>query len=110
VEIAVNMGIVIGVLGGYFYLNWFVATRLASFITGLFEKDDDDEVIGIDEDRGMGRSIWTPVTRGDQRFKYWFFLLILPVTILVNYRFWDDIWARLDWTATTLVGFAARFI
>lgn len=107
---AIGAGIVIVVLGGYFYLNYFVASRVAARIASFFAKENDDEIIAYDEDRGMGRSVWTPVSRFDQRFKYWFFLVMVPLVIYVNYKFWDRIWATLDTIVTTLAGFAARFL
>lgn len=45
----------------------------------------------------MGHSVITPVTRGGQRFKYLFFLVIFPLLVYVNYKFVDKIWATLDY-------------
>jgi len=107
---AVGIGITIGVIGGYFYLNWFIGLRAALLIADLFAKENDDEVISYDEDRGMGHSVITPVTRGGQRVKYWLFLVIFPLLVYLNYTFCDKIWATLDYTATTLANFAAHFL
>ena len=107
---AIGIGITLGVIGGYLYLNWFIGTRIAFFITDLFAKENDDEVISYDEDRGMGHSVITPVTRGGQRFKNWFFLVVFPSIVYLNYRFWETIWATLEYIGTTLVRFAAQFL
>lgn len=107
---AVGAALALGVLGGYFYLNWFIGTRTAAWIASLFATDKDDEVVGMHEDRGAYHSVWTPVTRGGQRFKYWFFLVIAPAIVFVNYRFWDRIWSGLEWVWTTLVQYAAKFL
>ena len=107
---AIGIGITLGVIFGYLYINWFIGTRVAGFIAGRFSKEDDDEVIAYDEDRGMGRSVWTPVTRADQRFKYWFFLVMVPLLVYVNYRFWDKIWATMEFVANNAMRFAAQFV
>jgi len=107
---AVGISITLGVIGGYLYINWFIGTRVAGFIADRFTKKDDDEVIAYDEDRGMGRSVWTPVTRADQRFKYWFFLLMVPLLIYVNYKFWDTIWATMEFVANSLMRFVLQFV
>jgi hypothetical protein len=107
---AIGMGITLGIIGGYLYLNWFIGTRIAAFIANLFAKENDDEVIAYDEDRGMGRSIITPVSRGGQRFKYWFFLVMVPALVYLNYTFADTIWATLEYVGNTLMQFAAQFL
>lgn len=63
----VGIAITLGTIGGYLYLNWFVASRSASFISNLFAKPDDDEVVGhdIDEETGLPS---IPVTRSGRRF------------------------------------------
>ncbi len=107
---AIGIGITLGVIGGYLYLNSFIGTRIAGFMANLFAKENDDEVIAYDEDRGMGRSVITPVTRGGQRFKYWFFLVMVPALVYLNYTFADTIWATLEYIANALVQFAAQFL
>lgn len=107
---AIGILITLGVMGGYLYLNWFLATRIAGLLADRFAKDNDDEIIGMDEDRGMGRSVWTPVTRGGQRFKYWLFLLVVPVLAYLNYTFASTIWTSLESTANALARFAAQFL
>jgi hypothetical protein len=107
---AVGIAITLGVIFAYLYINWFIGTRVTGFIAGLFTKENDDEVIGYDEDSGMGRSVWSPVTRADQRFKYWFFLVMVPLLVYVNYKFWDKIWATMEFVANTSVHFAAQFV
>lgn len=107
---AIAISVTLGVIFGYLYINWFIGTRVAWLIASRFAKEDDDDVIAFDEDRGMGRSVMTPVTRGDQRFKYWLFLVIFPLLIYANYKYWDPIWAAMDFVATTAVRFASQFV
>lgn len=107
---AIGVSVTLGVIFCYLFVNWFIGTRVAGFIASRFTKEDDDEVIAYDEDRGMGRSVWTPVTRGDQRFKYWFFLVVLPLLVYANYRFWDTIWVAMEIVANTAVQFASQFV
>ena len=105
----VGMAITLGTIGGYLYLNWFVATRSAWFLSGLFAKPDDDEVVGhdIDEKTGMAS---IPVTRSGRRFSYWMFLVVVPIVVYINYTFIAEIWSALNIIGDTLAGFAARFI
>ena len=105
----IGMAITLGTIGAYLYLNWFVATRSAWFISSLFEKPDDDEVVGyeIEETTGL-RSI--PVTRSGRRFSYWLFLVFVPIVVYINYTFIEEIWSALNTIGNTLAGFAARFI
>ncbi len=107
---AIGITIVVAVVGGYLYLNYFIATRVAGFIAGRFRKDNDDEVITHDRIEEWDQIRLSPVTRADQRFKYWFFLVMLPLLIYLNYKFVDKIWAALDFTAVKLMGFAAKFM
>ena len=107
---AIGVIIVVGVIGGYLYLNYFVGTRAAGFIADQFRKDNDDEVITYEKADEFDQLRSSPVTRADQRFKYWFFLVIFPLLVYLNYKFVDKIWAALDFTATKLAGFVATFI
>ena len=105
----IGMAITLGTIGAYLYLNWFVATRSAWFLSGLFAKPDDDEVVGHDIDETTGLAS-IPVTRSGRRFTYWLFLIFVPIVVYLNYKYIAEIWSVLDTVATTLAGFAARFI
>ena len=107
---AIGIGVTLGVIGGYVYLNWFVGSRIAGLIAGFFARDNDDEIIAVHEDRGYGHSVWTPISRADQRFKYWFFLVILPILLFLNYTYWDVIWATMESVANTLMRFFASLL
>jgi len=105
----VGMAITLGTIGAYLYLNWFVATRSASFISGLFAKPDDDEVVSHDIDEKTGLPS-IPVTRGGRRFSYWFFLVVVPIVVYINYKYVAEIWNLLDTVANALAGFALKFM
>jgi len=107
---AIGVVIVVAVAGGYLYLNYFVATRVAGFIADRFSKDNDDEVITHDKIEEWDQVRFSPVTRADQRFKYSFFLVMLPLLVYLNYKFMDKIWAALEFIATKLASFAAQFL
>ena len=107
---AIGAIIVVGVIGGYLYLNYFVGTRVAGFIADRFRKDNDDEVITHDRIEEWDQVRLSPVTRAHQRFKYWFFLVMFPLLVYLNYKFVDKIWAALDFTAVKLMEFAATFM
>jgi hypothetical protein len=38
------------------------------------------------------------------------FLVFVPIVVYLNYKYIAEIWGVLDTIATTLAGFAARFI
>ena len=105
----IGMAITLGTIGAYLYLNWFVATRSAWFLSGLFAKPDDDEVVGHDIDETTGLAS-IPVTRSGRRFSYWLFLVVVPIVVYINYTFIEEIWSALNTIGNTLAGFAARFI
>lgn len=104
----------------YVWANFWLAGRLAGWLTDrtgprseppVIDEDtgiaiDPDDVIVNHEwvDDGTGYRRMRSVSRGEERFRYWWLFLAMPLFVYLNYRFFDQVAAGFEVTFAWLGG------
>ena len=103
----------LGLVVGYFLLVLRVSRALARFLTNTLVKKDRPNI--VDEDTGIEihpddelvdgefvdtptGKVWRSYSRGEARFRAWFYLLIFPLMLYLHYKLWDELVAGFEWT------------
>jgi hypothetical protein len=108
----------------YVWANLWLARRLAGWLTdrtgprGEPPVVDEDTGIAVDADEvivnyqwvedGTGHRRMRSLSRGEQRFRTWWFLLVLPLFGYLNYRFFDRILAGFEAAFQPVAGLIVR--
>lgn len=104
----------IAMVVGYFALVYRLAAGVAGKLADLTAPRDrtpivdEDTGIAIDTDEKVvnyrsvknasGTTEMRPISRGDQRMRTWFFLVVFPVTLYLHYQFWAQLFVAYEWS------------
>ncbi len=109
----------------YVCTNFWLAGRLAGWLTDRTAPRDDPPIIDEDTgipiapddvivnhewlDDGTGHRRMRSVSRSEERFRYWWLFVAIPLFGFLNYRFFDQVEAGLEMSFQQVGGLIVRF-